>query len=69
MTDPILHRARELAAAQYPEHLVDNLGREHPSIVRRGIASGQFDLGSLVRCQMAAAERDLLRSRPESEGD
>lgn len=48
MSDDLIER-RKRAAERFPESLTDTMGRQHPNIVRRGIMSGQFDNGSLVK--------------------
>ena len=52
-----LTRARELAAADYPEI----------SICRVGILSGQWDGGEVVRSRITEAEVAILREREEAQ--
>jgi len=52
----LIQRARAAAAEQYPEHLVDTLGRQHDCIPRRALLEGRWDDGSLVRAFVAALE-------------
>ncbi|MEH3121153.1 MAG: hypothetical protein PGN16_04100 [Sphingomonas phyllosphaerae] len=49
-----IEQARAQAAERFPEHLVDTMGREHPSIPRRALLRGDWDSGSLVRSFVAA---------------
>lgn len=51
-----IEQARAQAAERFPEHLVDTMGREHPSIPRRAILAGSWDNGSLVRSFVAALD-------------
>lgn len=52
-----IEAARLAAAAAYPEHLTDSLGRAQPCIPRRAILSGKWDDGSLVRNFLQELER------------
>lgn len=56
MREPI-EAARQAAAAAYPEHLIDSLGRKQPCIPRRNILAGNWDDGSLVRNFLTELER------------
>ena len=51
-----IEQARVQAAERFPAHIVDTMGREHPSIPRRAILSGSWDNGSLVRSFVTALE-------------
>jgi hypothetical protein len=44
-----IEQARAKAAAAYPEHLTDSLGRTHPCIPRAAILRGDWDQGEAVR--------------------
>lgn len=57
MIDPIIIRARELAANF-------KLWGRHP---HNAIMTGQWDVGSIVQGFMTQAERDVLANRKEAE--
>lgn len=47
--DNSIEAKRERAAAAYPEHLTDTMGRQHRNIAREAILRGDWDGGSVVK--------------------